>query len=96
MNSKTIEQIVIESLEPTFTDFVKDETSKYWYGYEEELAIMKVVLNRSQESLIEEINETLKGYYSSNGEYNAALDVASTLEALCPEKYAGKFTYWLK
>ena len=93
MNNKTIEQIVIESMEPTFAEQMTSEVEKYWRGYEWELLSMKVVLNHKPNMIISEINASLKCYYSSEGEYNAACDVASTLESLCPEKYTGKFTY---
>lgn len=88
---KQIEYIVLDKLEPSFTDMM--DTSTNWHGYGMELCYLGHVLRARPEMLIEELNETLKSYRSSSGEYTAACDVASTLESLAPEKYAGKFKY---
>ena len=89
MNSKTIEQIVIESMEPTFEELIG--SSKYFYeDYSRNLSAFSWL---SYEALLIELGYILSHYFSNSGTYNAACDVASTLEALCPEKYAGKFIY---
>lgn len=87
MTSKTIEQIVIESMEPTFAEMV---TSKDYY-FEEYSDTLHFMLK--PKSLVEWLNYLLGFSISTTGTYNAACDVASTLESLCPEKYAGKFVY---
>lgn len=88
---KTIEEIVIEKLEPTFAE-IMDETLN-WHGYGFELCYLGHVLRAKPEMLVQELNETLAAYRSSSGEYTAACDVASTLESLAPEKYKDKFKY---
>ena len=91
MNSKTIEQIVIESMEPTFAEQIGTETSEYWDEYSSELGVLDAWSHTG--FTLGDLNSTLRCSMSSTGYYNAACDVASTLEVLCPEKYAGKFTY---
>ena len=91
MQQLTIEEIVIDALEPTFADMMDESLN--WHGYGMELCYLGHVLRTRPEMLVEELNETLSGYRSTSGEYTAACDVASTLESLAPEKYAGKFKY---
>lgn len=90
MNSKTIEQIVIESMEPTFEELIG--SSKYFYeDYSRHLSALNWLT--SEDGFVWELQYLLSNYFSNAGAYNAACDVASTLEVLCPEKYTGKFTY---
>lgn len=88
---KTIEQYVIDALEPSFSDMMNESIN--WHRYGTELCYLGVILSREPENFVDEINETLAGYMSTSGEYTAACDVASTLESLAPEKYDGKFKY---
>lgn len=90
---KTIEEIVIDALEPTFFEWL--DMSFDWEGYHHELAFLMgcVSYSFSQELFIEDINFSLM-YPSNTFKYTAACDVASTLESLAPEKYAGKFRYY--
>lgn len=90
-NVKPIEYIVLDKLEPSFVDMMDDSLN--WHGYGMELCYLGHVLRARPEMLVEELNETLAGYRSTSGKYTAACDVASTLESLAPEKYAGKFRY---
>lgn len=88
---KTIEEIVIDALEPTFADMM--ETNTKWHGYGMELCYLMGIFLSHPNCFVDEVNTTLIDYTSNTGEYTAACDVASTLESLAPEKYAGKFRY---
>ena len=85
-------EYIIEALEPTFADFVTTETSLYWEEYESELTVIRA-WSHVPGAILEDINSTLGKSLSSTGFYNAACDVASCLESLCPEEYAGRFMY---
>lgn len=85
-------EYIIEALTPTFADFVTTETSLYWEEYESQLNLHEAYLHNMWD-LVEDVNYALKSCLSSTGRYNAACDVASCLESLCPEEYAGRFMY---
>lgn len=89
---RTMIEYIIEALEPTFGEYVTSETSRYWEEYESQLGLHDA-WSHSMDIVLEDINSTLKSCVSSTGFYNAACDVASCLESLCPEEYAGKFDY---
>lgn len=80
---------IIEALMPTFAELTGDD--KYYYDtYSSNLRIFSVI---TQDKLDKELRYILQHYFSNSGTYNAACDVASCLESLCPEEYAGKFVY---
>ena len=89
---RTMVEYIIEALEPTFAECMTSESGKYWEDYNAELDF---ILNWSHvpNATREDINNTLGKCLSSTGQYNAACDVASCLESLCPEEYAGRFMY---
>lgn len=89
---RTMVEYIIEALEPEFGEYVMSETSRYWEEYESELAVIRA-WSHVPGAILEDINSTLGKSLSSTGFYNAACDVASCLESLCPEEYAGKFVY---
>lgn len=83
---------IIEALTPTFTECMTSESGKYWEDYNAELDFI-LSWSHVPNAAMEDINNTLGKCLSSTGFYNAACDVASCLESLCPEEYAGKFRY---
>lgn len=89
---KTIEEIVIDWMQPSFIEWL--DMSFDWEGYHHELEYLLgcVSYNFSEDALIEDINFSLM-YPSNTSKYCAACDVASTLESLAPQKYACKFKY---
>lgn len=82
-------EYIIEALEPTFAEMMGPDKS-YYEDYSCNLTMFSVVL---KERLDKELQYILKHYFSNSGTYNAACDVASCLESLCPEEYAGVFKY---
>lgn len=86
---RTMVEYIIEALEPTFTEWLGDD-KHYYEDYASNLRMFSVV---PKERLDEELEYILQHYFSNSGTYNAACDVASCLESLCPEEYAGKFVY---
>lgn len=83
---------VVEKLRPTFPEHVTN--GQYWSLYEDELNYLLYVFDAVGTSeLIHEVNGVLAGYYRTTAAVDACVDVASTLESLLPEVYAGKFKY---
>lgn len=91
--SYTLEAIVIESMAPNMEDYMDDyaivPSPVYWDLYCDMLEELE--LNKQWLTML--CNNIFLNYSSNNGRYNACVDVASTLESLAPEKYAGKFKY---
>ena len=88
---KTIERIVIEELEPTFKDAMHSMYGiNYWVVYSETL--YSLLAGNFDGGFIKELNMGINET-CSKGVKDACIDVASTLESLAPEKYAGKFHY---
>lgn len=87
---KTIEQIVIEALEPSFSERIGVER---YYFEEYSQMLSELSLNEYWMDLVIDLRDNMGRYYTNSGAYNANCDVASTLECLAPEKYAGKFRY---
>lgn len=86
---RTMVEYIIEALEPTFEEMLSGD--KYYYqDYSRNLTMFSFVI---ESRLDEELQYILEHYFSNSGTYNAACDVASCLESLCPEEYAGKFVY---
>lgn len=88
MTSKTIEQIVIESMEPTFAEILD---TNWAVRYSDGLGFTQVLIGKSSDGVVFTLNDWMR--HSVGAKYDAYVDVASTLESLCPEKYAGKFVY---
>lgn len=93
MNKQLI-QIVIDSLSPSFAELsgLDGEDEKYWSEYSDELEY-SLSLADEKDSLIKNINWTLKNSFSILADHHAATDIALTLESLAPEEYAGRFQY---
>lgn len=89
---KTIEEIVIDWMRPSFLEWLDMSFDWEEYSNELDLLLMTVFHKWSEEKFIEDINFSLM-YPSNTSKYTAACDVASTLESLAPEKYACKFRY---
>ena len=89
---RTMIEYIIEALTPTFAEWMTSESGKYWEDYNAELDFI-LSWSHVPNATMEDINNTLGKCLSSTGFYNAACDVASCLESLCPEEYAHKFTY---
>ena len=87
---KTIEQIVIEYLEPTFSEIMGVDRY-YFEDYSQMLSELSA--NEHWMDLVIELRDNMGKYYCNSGAYNANCDVASTLESLAPEKYKGQFKY---
>lgn len=87
---KAIEDIVIDSLEPTFSERMSAQ-SAYFEDYSRMLS--ELSCNYHWMDLVIDLRDNMGRYHENSGAYNANLDVASTLESLVPEKYAGVFTY---
>ena len=86
---RTMVEYIIEALEPTFEEMLSSD--KYYYeDYSRNLSMFSFA---TKSGLDEELQYILEHYFSNSGTYNAACDVASCLESLCPEGYAGKFYY---
>lgn len=86
---RTMIEYIIEALEPTFEEMLSSD--KYYYeDYSRNLTMFSFV---SKLQLDKELQYILEHYFSNSGTYNAACDVASCLESLCPEEYAGRFIY---
>lgn len=86
---KSIEEIVIASMVPSMQDYIDTTMPQYWDQYCDQLE--EISLNIPW--LILGCNNIFLNYHSTNGRYNACVDIASTLESLAPDKYAGKFKY---
>lgn len=86
---KSIEEIIIASMVPNMQDYIDTTMPQYWDQYCDQLE--EISLNIPW--LILGCNNIFLNYNSTNGRYNACVDIASTLESLAPEKYAGKFKY---
>lgn len=86
---KSIEEIVIASMVPSMQDYIDTTMPQYWDQYCDQLE--EISLNIPW--LILGCNNIFLNYNSTNGRYNACVDIASTLESLAPDKYAGKFKY---
>lgn len=80
-------EYIIEALEPTFAENIKD--FGWCTMYTEGLDIIKKIM--TFETLIPTLNGLIM--CNSGGKKDAYVDVASCLESLCPEEYAGKFRY---
>lgn len=89
---RTMIEYIIEALTPTFAEWMTSESGKYWEDYNAELDFI-LSWSHVPNATMEDINNTLGKCLSSTGFYNAACDVASCLESLCPEEYSGKFMY---
>lgn len=89
---RTMIEYIIEALTPTFAEWMTSESGKYWEDYNAELDFI-LSLSHVPNATMEDINNTLGKCLSSTGQYNAACDVASCLESLCQEEYAGRFMY---
>lgn len=87
---KTIEEIVIESLEPTFAELMGSEKC-YFEDYSKTLSSLST--DEYWMDLVIELRDNMGEYYANSGAYSASCDVASTLESLYPERYAGIFRY---
>lgn len=85
---------VFRSLRPTFEDMVEDVMFDHWTDYGSHLDDLEWVYDEDGVlELIEVINDTLSSLLSTNPKHEAAYDVASTLESLIPDQFAGKFKY---
>ena len=85
-------EYIIEALEPTFSEQLTSENEGYWHSYTSVLD--HIATNSTDIGCVDDklISGILAKHFTS-GQYNAACDVASCLEGLCPEEYAGKFRY---
>lgn len=89
---RTMIEYIIEALEPTFSEQLTSETEGYWHSYTSVLD--HIAVNSLEMGCVD--YKLIRGYLAQNftvGQHNAACDVASCLESLCPEEYAGKFVY---
>ena len=87
---KTIEEIVIDVLEPTFKDMMLSNNGvNYWVSYGAKLQVLG--MSEFDDYFIRDLNIGMNSALSSVKD--ACVDVASTLESLAPEKYAGQFKY---
>lgn len=85
-------EYIIEALEPTFAEQLTSESEAYWHSYTsvlDHIATNSLDMGCVDYKLIRDI--LAKNF--TTGFYNAACDVASCLESLCPEEYSGKFRY---
>lgn len=89
MSPYTLEKIVIDSMIPSMEDCMDTSSPVYWDLY----CDMLVELKTESKWVILLCNNIFRNYNSNDGRYCACCDVASTLESLAPEKYAGKFKY---
>lgn len=83
---RTMVEYIIEALDPTFAECMSngDWALRYSAGL--------VLAAKSQgENFISVINDMMLVGFGAH--YDALVDVASCLESLCPEEYAGKFVY---
>lgn len=85
-----IEVEVLRALEPTFEDMV-DGRHLFWGAYSNNLAEYRCC--ESDQELIHDIRLNEHISWSCSAAHQSAVDVATTLVALCPERYAGAFPF---
>lgn len=95
MNNSTIEEIVIRSLYVSMADYMKEESSVgYWYMYDHSLRMVgNLFKNHGIVFTVTHMNLIMCTEPSYTGRVSAIVDIATTLENLCPDRYAGKFKY---
>lgn len=81
---------VIKALRPDMKDLMT-KGPEYWDRYENVLDACS--MNDSPQALISLVNEIMRCEYSNSGAYDAATDIAITLENLASETYSKKFKY---
>ena len=79
-------EYIIEALEPTFAECMQDGARSIRYG-----AGLILAVKSQGENFISVMNDMMMVGFGAH--YDALVDVASCLESLCPEEYAGKFVY---
>lgn len=83
---RTMIEYITEALEPTFAECMQDGARSIRYG-----AGLILAVKSQGENFISVMNDMMMVGFGAH--YDALVDVASCLESLCPEEYAGKFVY---
>jgi hypothetical protein len=75
---------------------ISEETAQYLDEYDAELSDIYTEtydLRCGTDYIVSRLNKTMSLYTSNKGQYNAAVDVASTLSSIAPQEYANKFIF---
>ena len=83
---RTVVEYIIEALEPTFAECIQDGVWSIHYS-----AGLVLAVKSRGEDFISVMNDMMGVGFGAH--YDALVDVASCLESLCPEEYAGRFMY---
>lgn len=95
MQQLTIEEIVIRCLYVSMSDHMNALGQYgYWEMYQHSLDMMSGLFkNHGMMFAVKHMNLIMSTAPSYTGRTSAVVDVATTLETLAPEKYAGTFKY---
>lgn len=85
---------IVMALQPDMKDCADNANFQHWidYGYTLD-EVLYIVDLEGPESMVKYINNVLKNKLSTSPEHHACTDVASTLESLYVDRFAGKFKY---
>lgn len=88
---KVVEDIVILHLQPKFREYI--ENPSYWERYTMELDYLSHIFSCDRSIFKFTVQELIRSMPIGSPAHDAVVDVASTLETLAPNVYAGAFTY---